>query len=142
MITCDISKQKAQELFDAYWEMNWSIKESVKHLEIRRVKDEKYLRNPISGYWYSLRKENDKFSTLVQGTAAYAFDVWVRYILEQREQLTAQFHDEVVLCVRKNFRDQCTSMLRTTINQTNEFLKLNRELDIGIQYGNNYGEIH
>ena len=142
MITCDISMKKAQELFDAYWEMNWSIKESVKYLEVRKVQDQKYLKNPVSGYWYTLRKENDKFSTLVQGTAAYAFDVWVRHVLEKREQLTAQFHDEIVLCVLKGYRDQCTEILRTTIKETNEILKLNRELDIGIHFGDRYSDIH
>ncbi len=141
-ITADITLEKAKGLFDAYWQMNWSIKESVKYLEVREVQDQKYLKNPVSGYWYSLRGEKDKFSTLVQGTAAYAFDVWVRHVLEKREQLTAQFHDEIVLCLLKGYRDQCTEMLRTTIKETNEFLKLNRELDIGIQFGDRYSDIH
>jgi len=134
--------ETAKKLHKVYWDRNWAIKEVAKQQKVIYVKEEKYLVNPVSGYCYFLRQEKDRFSTLVQGTAAYTFDVWVRFVLEQREQLTAQFHDELVLCIRKGNREECTKMLRQTINQTNEFLKLNRELDIGIQYGDNYAQIH
>lgn len=141
-ITCDISLDKAKELFDAYWALNWSIKEVTKRLETKRVKDEMYLLNPISGFWYSLRKENDKFSTLVQGTAAFVFDLWVRHVLERRDQLTAQFHDEIVLTIKKGFREPCIKLLREALDETNAQLNLNRQLDIGIQFGSRYSSIH
>lgn len=98
--------------------------------------------NPISSFWYSLRKENDKFSTLVQGTAAYTFDLWVKNVLKRRDQLTASFHDEIVLTIKKGHRDDCIAMLRDAIYETNEQLQLNVLLDIGIQFGNRYSEIH
>ena len=50
--------------------------------------------------WYSLRFDKDRFSTLNQGTGAYCFDTWVKYILSKRPQLTGQFHDEVILEIK------------------------------------------
>ncbi len=145
-LTCNISLEKAKELFDGYWELNHSIKQASEAQYIKEItfsgQDEMWLRNPINGFFYSLRTKNDIFSTLVQGTASYAFDIWVENILDQREQLTAQFHDEVVLCIAEGAENKCTDMIRSALNKTNEKLKLNRELDVGIQYGLRYSDIH
>ena len=142
VITCGISKEKAQELFDAYWKLNWAIKEVSARQVVKEVDGQKWLQNPVNKFWYSLRSENDRFSTLVQGTASYVFDVWLGFVLEGRDQLTAQFHDEIVLCVRKGYREDITEYLEKTIQKTNDLLKLNRELGIGIQFGARYSEIH
>ena len=141
-ITCGITIDKAQELFDGYWKLNWSIKEVAKQQKVKSVDGDMWLYNPISGFWYSLRKDNDRFSTLIQGTASYVFDLWVNRVLSTRSQLTAQFHDEIVLCVKKGFREQIRTFLRDKLKDTNAELKLNRELDIGVQFGDRYSEIH
>lgn len=101
-----------------------------------------WLLNPINGFWYSLRTQKDIFSTLVQGTASYVFDLWVEEILKQREQITAQFHDEVVLEIDEGEEESCTYILRNAIKIVNEKVSLNRELDIDIQFGKRYSEIH
>lgn len=111
-----------------------------------------WLFNPISKLWYSLRYEKDIFSTLVQGTAAYVFDLWLMYILEDREELTGSFHDEIILCVEdgyasyneetKKWEGPIVDFLKSKIKRVNEELKLNRELDIDVQFGTNYGQIH
>lgn len=141
-ITCNIPVNEAQEVFNAYWKLNWAIKDISKSLTVKEVNGEKWLYNPVSHFWYNLRKENDRFSTLVQGTASYVFDLWVEEILKGREQLTAQFHDEIVLTVKENFRDQIVKYLNKCIDKTNQILKLNRELSIGIAFGNSYADIH
>ena len=101
-----------------------------------------WLLNPINGFWYSLRTTKDIFSTLVQGTASYVFDLWVEEILKQREQITAQFHDEVVLEITEGYEKQCEEIIRNAINIVNEKLPLNRELDVSVQFGKRYSEIH
>jgi hypothetical protein len=141
-ITCGISLDKAQELFDGYWKLNWSIKEVAKQQRVKTVDDEMWLFNPISKFWYSLRKDNDRFSTLIQGTASYVFDLWVNRVLQHRPQLTAQFHDEIVLCVKEGYREDIEKFLRKCIKETNDELGLNRELDIGVQFGQKYASIH
>lgn len=141
-LTADIKISVAKMVHKAYWDKNWAIKEVAKNQRVRTVKGQMWLQNPISKFWYALRTEKDIFSTLVQGSASYVFDLWVATFRRHRPQLTAQFHDEVVLCVRKGSQDKATALLRGAIDETNERLKLNRELGIDVQFGSRYSEIH
>jgi len=106
------------------------------------IGNQTWLKNPVNGFWYSLRSLKDIFSTLVQGTASYVFDMWLKNILEKRKQLTAQFHDEFILCLKEGYEEQCRKLVRWSMNKLNEDLKLNRELDCSIQFNKYYSEIH
>jgi len=141
-LTADISVKEAEKVHKTYWEKNWAIKEVAKHQEIVTISGQMWLKNPINGFFYSLRSEKDIFSTLVQGSASYVFDRWVQIFRQKRSQLTAQFHDEVVLCLRKGNREKAIQLLRGAIKELNEELQLNRELDIDIQFGDRYSDIH
>ncbi len=142
VLTCGISLEKARQLHEAYWKLNWAIKEVADEQVTKVLDDQMWLLNPINGFWYSLRTQKDVFSTLVQGTAAYVFDLWVEEILKQREQITAQFHDEVVLEITEGYEEECSKMIRNAIDIVNSKLPLNRELDVSIQFGKRYSEIH
>lgn len=142
VLTCGIDLDTAKGLHKAYWKKNWAIKAVAEEQKIKTVNGQMWLLNPISGFWYSLRTEKDVFSTLVQGSAAYVFDLWVRKVRDIRPQLTAQFHDEIVLSIKKGFREQAQDLLNQSIRQVNDILKLNRELSISVQFGDNYAEIH
>lgn len=141
-LTADISLKEAKKVWKAYWSKNWAIKEVAKHQRVKKVDGQLWLFNPISEFWYSLRYEKDIFSTLVQGSAAYVFDLWVDKVREKRSQLTAQFHDELVACLRLGHRFDYACILISAINETNQQLKLNRKLDVSIQFGENYASIH
>ncbi len=141
-LTADISLNSAQKVWETYWKKNWAIKKVAEQQIVKTVRGTMWLYNPISKLWYSLRYEKDRFSTLIQGTAAYVFDEWVRLFRSKRPQLTAQFHDEVVLHIKKGFRVQCEKLLRDAIEELNNRLKLNRELGIDVQFGSRYSEIH
>lgn len=141
-ITCGCDKETAERIHAAYWKRNWSIKAVAKEQVVKTVRGQMWLWNPISGFWYSLRQKKDIFSTLVQGSACFCFDTWVSIVLASREQLTAQFHDEIVLEVLKGHQEEIREFLEGTIHETNEYLGLNRELGIGIQFGQRYSEIH
>ncbi len=141
-ITCGISLEDAKALHRAYWDRNWAIKAVAGEQDVRTIGNQMWLKNPVSGFWYSLRTEKDIFSTLVQGTASYCFDTWVAHVLTERPQLTAQFHDEIVLNVKKGHQQRIRDFLSETIEETNEYLQLNRRLDIGVQFGDRYSEIH
>jgi DNA polymerase I-like protein with 3'-5' exonuclease and polymerase domains len=134
--------KQAQDLLDAYWKRNWSIKKLAEDQRVKTVGKQMWLYNPVSKFWYSLRYMKDIFSTLNQGTGVYCFDTWVSYILSKRPQINGQFHDEVVLELKKGHREDATSLLRWAIDKTNEKLKLNVKLDISIQFGDNYAGIH
>jgi len=142
MVTCGIDRGAAARLHKAYWDRNWAIKAVATEQEIKSLDGQMWLKNPVSGFYYSLRYEKDIFSTLVQGTAAYCFDTWLSIVLHQRPELTGQFHDEFILTVKKGHREEIEDFLRETIKEVNEFLKLNRELDISIQFGKSYADIH
>ena len=141
-LSVGVSEKEAQVIYDAYWRRNWAIKEVAKEQEVKTVKNQMWLKNPINGFYYSLRFEKDIFSTLVQGSASYVFDLWISKIFEKRKQLTATFHDEIVLCIRRGFREKCSQLINWAINEVNNQLKLNRELGIDIQYGDRYSDIH
>lgn len=151
-ITAGIGMDEAKQLHKTYWEKNWAIKACAEDQVVKTVNDQKWLYNPISGFWYSLRTEKDRFSTLVQGSAVYCFDIWVSHVLADRPQITGQFHDEIILTVDKGhaYFDEEThkyygplvDWLKECIAQTNDFLELNVLLDIDVQVGDNYADIH
>jgi hypothetical protein len=134
--------EQGKRIHTAFWKRNWSLKEIAKRCTVRTINGRHWIFNPVSGFWYSLRNDKDRFSTLNQSTGVFCFDVWVSCVLSRREQLTAQFHDEVVLEVKKGYQEEVRKLLKEAIKEANEILSLNRELDIGIDFGKNYAEIH
>lgn len=141
-LTAGISLDQAKIVWQAYWDLNWAIRKVAGEQLVKEVNGQKWLYNPISGFWYSLRYEKDRFSTLIQGSASFVFDKWVYNFRQKRPQLTGQFHDEVVLCALESEEAEVTKLLNDSIDLTNNQLNLNRELGIGVQSGKRYSEIH
>ena len=137
-----MSKDDAQDLLCAYWNRNWSVKEFVDNQKIRIIGNDKWVQNPVSKFWHSLRYEKDAFSTINQSTGAYCFDKWVAYYRAARPNIVGQFHDESINVVKKGEENLHTNYLQAAIEKLNEDLKLNVTLGIDVQYGNNYSEIH
>ena len=140
--TAGVSVPKATDLLEVYWRRNWAVKRIAEEQRVKTVRGEKWLFNPVSKFWYSLRYEKDRFSTLNQGTGVYCFDTWVKHVVRARPQLTGQFHDEIILTIKKGSREKCKKLLLDALEKTNKELKLNRELGIDIQFGDTYAEIH
>lgn len=141
-LTAGISLDDAKNLYKAYWNKNWAWREVSKQIKVKEVDGEKWLWNPVSNFWYSLRHEKDIGNTLVQGTASYVFDLWLSYVLRERPQLTATFHDEGVWVGKTEEEKEITRILLEAEDKVNAKLKLNRELSIGVQVGKRYSEIH
>lgn len=57
----------AQKLHKAYWERNKAVKQVARACQVKKIGDQMWLRNPVSNFWYTLRYEKDRFSTLNQG---------------------------------------------------------------------------
>ena len=140
--TTGMSEQEAQLMLDAYWSRNWAVKAFAGDQEVKTVGGQMWVRNPVNKYWYTLRYEKDIFSTLNQGTGAYCFDQWVAYYLTQRPNIIGQFHDESINVVKKGEEKQHEHVLKWAIRKVNEKLKLNIDLDVDVQFGNRYSEIH
>lgn len=144
---CD--QTTAARLHKAYWDLNWSIKEIAANTKVITVDGQMWQQNPVNKFWYSLRTEKDRFSTLCQGTGAYVFDVWCNNIIAICNErwgcdplLSGQFHDELILQVKKGFRDLWTDLLNEAMDRTNKELKLNRNCACDVQFGDNYSQIH
>lgn len=134
--------KQAQDLIAAYWKRNWAVKQLAEDQVTKRVGGELWLFNPVSRFWYSLRNMKDIFSTLNQGTGVYCFDKWIMAFREVRTQLTGQFHDEVILCIKEGAEEKCRQLLTNAIEQVNKELKLNINLGVDIQFGKRYSDIH
>lgn len=137
-----ISVDRATALVDTYWKKNWSVLCIAEDCIVKIVNGQKWLFNPVSKLWYSLRYDKDKFSTLNQGTGVFCFDTWVKHIRSKRPQLTGQFHDETIMCIKLGYRKQAEKLIRDAMEATNNELNLNIKLDCDVQFGLNYAEIH
>tara|TARA_R110000751_G_scaffold206135_1_gene310233 strand:+ start:75 stop:1922 length:1848 start_codon:yes stop_codon:yes gene_type:complete len=138
----NISEGDADKIHKAYWKRNWSLKKIAKDAEVKTVDGQLWLWNPVSQLYYFLKAEKDKFSTLNQGTGTYCFDMWLGFIIRKRKQLTAQFHDEVILELQETKQEEIKTILKEAIENVNKNLKLNRDLDCDISFGKDYAKIH
>ena len=72
----------------------------------------------------------------------YGFDTWIAYSQSLGVDIVLQMHDEVVVECDEDKVEDAKEILMKAITKTNEKLKLNVPLDIDIQVGHNYAEIH
>lgn len=136
-----VPQREAQSLLDAFWGRNWSIKKLSEDLTVKKVNGQMWLFNPVSKFWYSLRHDKDRFSTLNQGTGVYCFDMWVREVYKEYDTILGQFHDEIILEVDKG-DNWAEKYLNSCIHTVNNKLQLNVPLGISTERGNSYADIH
>ena len=71
-LTTGMPLQQAKKLHKTYWDRNKAVKQVAASCKTKTTyvdgEEQMWLYNPVSGFWYSLRYEKDKFSTLNQGT--------------------------------------------------------------------------
>jgi DNA polymerase I-like protein with 3'-5' exonuclease and polymerase domains len=137
-----LTKKEAQKLIDDYWARNWSIKKVAADCEVKVTGQSMWLKNPVSGFWYQLRSDRDRFSTLNQSTGVYCFDTWLAYVRKLGVEPVMQFHDEQGNYLDIGAEEENSNLLRKAIKMTNDKLKLNVPLGIDIKYGKTYAEVH
>lgn len=133
---------KSKKLLEIYWIRNKSVKQVAAAAKTQTVDGQMWLYNPVSKMWYSLRAEKDKFSTLNQGTGVYCFDTWVRKVRRAGIRITMQYHDEIAFKVLIAQQEKTKQVLLTAIKDSNAELRLNVELGISVDFGDNYAAIH
>lgn len=138
----EVDLKRGSKYREAYWKRNWSVVAIAEAQTVKSCLGMKWLFNPVSKLWYSLRHEKDRFSTLNQGTGVWCFDTWVKHVRNGGPPLIAQMHDEIVALVRKGQRTRVTKHIKHAAFLTNQELKLNRELDCSIDFGQSYADIH
>lgn len=146
-----IDLEVAEKLYEAYWKIHGYVIEIADSLFVfEDKKGRKWQVNPINGFCYSLRAEKDRFSTLIQGTGAYIFDMWLDGIQERmkskfkRAVILGEFHDEyiTVLKDKPKFRTMFEEITRDSLTDVNKTLMLRREMGCDVQFGPRYSDIH
>lgn len=135
-----LSVAKARDLIEAYWERNKAVKQVAESRRVYPYGTEKWIYNEVSGFWYSLRNEKDRWSTTNQSTGVFVFDTFVRLVKKEGLRVVGQFHDEIV--VDSTDPDFDCAMLEECIKKLNDELKLNVPFGIDYSVGNNYSEVH
>lgn len=140
--TAGVSTQEGEKLVESYWRRNWSVKEIANNTKIKVVNKDKWLYNPVSRLYYSLRADKDKFSTLNQSTGVWCFDYWVAACKRNGLCIIGQFHDEIIALSKVGCRESVERSIKLSMEEVNETLKLNRSLDCSVQFGDRYSDIH
>lgn len=140
--TTGMPNKDCQKLLDAFWSRNWSIEKVASTARTREVFGSMWLFNPVSKFWYSLRGDKDRFSTLNQGTGVFCFDSWVAMCRKNGIQSIGQFHDEIIALVKEGDEDVTKSTMEKAIEKVNEKLTLNVPLGVDAQFGKTYAHIH
>lgn len=137
-----LSLKESEKLLNIYWERNKAILDVENSLKIKQIGSQMWLLNPVSKFWYSLRAEKDKFSTLNQGTAVFVFDKYVYYSMKEGITPIFQVHDEFTTNVLIEEEEETKIKLQKAIQKVNEELKLNVQIGASIDFGINYKQCH
>jgi hypothetical protein len=140
--TTGLSVVDSKKLLDAFWSRNHAIVEVAEGLNTKEVYGRTWLKNPVSGFYYSLRSDKDRFSTLNQSTGVFCFDSWVALCRQNGVKTIGQFHDEVIALVGNGEEQVVRGTMENAITKLNERLQLNVPLGIDVQFGINYAKIH
>lgn len=138
----NIKLAEAKKLLKIYWERNKAILLVEKECRIREAGGKRWLLNPISGFWYSLRNDKDKFSTLNQGTAVYCFDIWVGFVRKQGLKIALQYHDEILFNALQGLEKDTEQKIDKALELTNNKLQLNVPVGCSVQWGQDYASVH
>ena len=137
-----MSKSASQTLLDAFWSRNWAIEKVASGAKTRELFEGMWLKNPVSGFWHSLRSEKDRFSTLNQSTGVFCFDTWVSLCRNNGIKCVGQFHDEIIALVKKGEEGTVEKVMHEAAIKLNQKVKLNVPLGTDVQFGNTYADIH
>jgi len=135
--------KEAEAFLKAFWDMNWSIKQVAKDAYVRTLKDgSMWVKNPVSGFFYSLRNDRDTWSTLNQGTGVYLFDYWLMQCRKKGVLLSLTYHDELLTYTKIGNEHRQKQLLEEAMKEVNDTLKLNVEITSDIQFGESYSAVH
>lgn len=142
--TAKIPLSEGYELHRIYWQRNKAVKQTAEDCIVKVVKNQKWLYNPISGFWMYLKEEKDRFSTLNQSSGVFVFDTWLRECKKLLKGIPVlmQYHDELMLICKKSDKKFVEACLGEAMKITNKLLQLNVEITISTEWGYNYAEVH
>lgn len=140
--TTGLPLEQTKKLHTIYWTRNKAVKQVAASVKVKEVNGQKWLYNPVSKLWYSLRSEKDIFSVLNQGTGVYCFDSNLREIRSKGIKVSLQYHDEWAGKLLKSEQEWYQEVVPKAIESVNNLVRLNVPLGISLDFGENYSLIH
>ena len=137
-----VSEKEGHKLVEDYQRKNWSLQVIADEQITKKCNGRTWLYNPVNKFWYSLRHKKDIFSTLAQGTGAYIFMVWCKYMSEVKLPIIMSMHDEVCIRIKIGNKERAKIAVEKAMALTNKELKLNEEIKVDVEFGKSYSEIH
>lgn len=137
-----LPQKDAKKLHTGYWERNWSVKKYAEDQKVKNVEGKSWIWNPITSFYYFLASEKDRFSACNQSAGVRVFDGYVYEMIKRGVRPIFQAHDEVLLRVKLEDVDSTTNALKEAINKVNAQYKFPVEIEIDIQTGMTYAEVH
>lgn len=134
--------KQAEKLFNAYWELNKSIKQAASDFKIKKVNNQDWVLNPISDFWLSLRNEKDIFNTINQSSGVYTFDTWRKIMMHKGLKIRLEMHDEILTVVKISEREKVKKIIEDSIKELNILLNLNVQIKNDTKFGKRYSECH
>ena len=141
-LTANIPLKEAKLLHSIYWKRNSAVKKTAENANVKEIRGKKWLYNPVSGFWYSLRAEKDRFSTLNQSSGVFCFDMYILAARKKGIKISLQMHDEILFNLYEKDKDAVSKLLKDCITEVNEKVKLNVPLNISMDYGHSYADCH
>ena len=144
--TLKCSMEEASKLHKTYWKRNAAVKKTAKSCKVKTIRGQKWLYNPVSGFWMFLKAEKDRFSTLNQSTGVYVFDSWLRKVRTALKpygvKICMQYHDELLLVCKEWTKERVEGILKSAMIEMNSEVGLNVKIGISVDWGLNYAECH
>ncbi len=142
-MTGGFTEDFAELLLDTYWNLNWAVKKFAEDQEVKTINGQMWIKQPVSGFWYSLRADKDRFSTVNQSTAVFVFDCWVYFVRQLGISITMQYHDEILFLVKRTVSEESIrEKVLGAMQKVNDLLKLNVEVKCSLDFGQNYKQVH
>lgn len=75
-------------------------------------------------------------------TGVYCFDTYIKYVREKGVKVLLQMHDEILFQLGENEESFINQILTESIKKVNAELTLNVPLDISMDFGKSYADVH
>ena len=137
-----IPLKQAEDIHKAYWEMNWAVKADTDCLVTKEVEGETWIYNPASNLWLYLASDHIKFSACNQNSGVKIFDLWVYFMMQEGVTPSFQAHDEVLFKVKVEDKEDIERKLKYAMEQVNKVLQLPIPIEIDVQFGRTYADVH
>ena len=129
-------------MVNAYWEANKEAKTVASEFETKRCLGRVWVKNPYNNFWLELRSDKDRLSAVIQSTGDYITHQWAKNITDVSGCISMIYHDQVDLIVKVGYRKGIEKLIRNSISKVNTEMKLKVPMDVSVNFGKKFSDIH